>query len=416
MSISLGNTTFGALYIGSVKIGEVYRGNAKVYPSAQPDPYNPLNLPPYTMRFKFDSLLYDPTSVSGSTPGTWTQVSSDPNIWDFTYQNAVWGNTTGTSTDHSVFSNQKLYWSYGLDSTGLVHTGGVPWIHVIGANTTGITNMNWLLGQQSNSARAFADICLFDTSSVTDMFQFMYGCKSITSIPAYDTHNVTNMRYAFSGTNAVTSAVAFNLSSCTIAYGAFYGCGTPSISLSNTSNVTDFESTFNSCSNITSITLDASSATMLRTTFSQCSSLTSVTLSNTGNVSNTSNMFNNCTSLSTVNLFDTSHVTNASSMFTNCTSLQTIPLFNTASATNLYGFVKGCTALTSIPLFSTASATNVYSMFEGCTAVESGALALYNQMAGQTTPPSLHTRCFYNCGSNTTSGAAELAQIPSDWK
>jgi hypothetical protein len=55
-------------------------------------------------------------------------------------------------------------------------------------------------------------------------------------------------------------------------------------------------------------------------------------------------------------------------------------------------------------------------MFYGCTAVESGALALYNQMAGQATPPGNHARCFYNCGANTTTGAAELAQIPSDWK
>ena len=51
-----------------------------------------------------------------------------------------------------------------------------------------------------------------------------------------------------------------------------------------------------------------------------------------------------------------------------------------------------------------------------CNNVESGALALYNQLSTQTTPPSNHSQTFYDCGSNTTTGAAELAQVPSDWK
>jgi len=56
------------------------------------------------------------------------------------------------------------------------------------------------------------------------------------------------------------------------------------------------------------------------------------------------------------------------------------------------------------------------SMFKGCTGVESGALALYQQASSQDIPPTYHYQTFYNCGSNTTTGAAELAQIPSDWK
>ena len=31
-------------------------------------------------------------------------------------------------------------------------------------------------------------------------------------------------------------------------------------------------------------------------------------------------------------------------------------------------------------------------------------------------PPISHRQAFYNCGSNTQTGAAELAQIPSGWK
>ena len=48
--------------------------------------------------------------------------------------------------------------------------------------------------------------------------------------------------------------------------------------------------------------------------------------------------------------------------------------------------------------------------------MESGALALYQQASGQTTPPIDYAYCFTDCGSNTTEGASELAQINSAWK
>ena len=80
------------------------------------------------------------------------------------------------------------------------------------------------------------------------------------------------------------------------------------------------------------------------------------------------------------------------------------------------GMFGGCTSLTSVPLYDTSSATNMTGMFDGCINVESGALALYQQASTQSTPPSSHIGTFKNTGSNTVSGAAELAQIPSDWK
>ena len=77
---------------------------------------------------------------------------------------------------------------------------------------------------------------------------------------------------------------------------------------------------------------------------------------------------------------------------------------------------SNCNALKRIPLFDTSSVTNMQIMFTGCVNVESGALALYQQASTQTNPPASHNMTFYNCGSNTVTGAAELAQIPNDWK
>lgn len=119
--------------------------------------------------------------------------------------------------------------------------------------------------------------------------------------------------------------------------------------------------------------------------------------------------------ITSIPLFDMSSATNAECMFSNCTSLASVPLFNTSNVTNMLSMFANCTSLTSVPLFNTDSVTNVSYMFRMCTHVESGALALYQQMSTQTTPPTTHTNCFANCGSNTTTGAAELAQIPSDW-
>ena len=88
---------------------------------------------------------------------------------------------------------------------------------------------------------------------------------------------------------------------------------------------------------------------------------------------------------------------------------------NTTGVTNMFESFTSCTALTSIPLFDTSSLTDVREIFADCYNVQSGALALYQQMSTQANPPSTHLEAFYRCGSNTVTGAAELAQIPSSW-
>jgi surface protein len=112
---------------------------------------------------------------------------------------------------------------------------------------------------------------------------------------------------------------------------------------------------------------------------------------------------------------NSSGVLNMTNMFRGCTSLTTVPLFDTSSVTNMTSMLSGCTSLTSVPLFNTGNVTYVDFTFYECTAVQSGALAMYQQMASQATPPMSYIYCFTNCGSNTTTGAAELAQIPSSW-
>ena len=113
---------------------------------------------------------------------------------------------------------------------------------------------------------------------------------------------------------------------------------------------------------------------------------------------------------------NTSNVTNMQSMFEGCTALQSVPLFDTSNVMDMSYMFTECTHLTTIPLFDTSKVINMGITFYKCYNVQSGALALYQQASSQANPPTKHNRTFGSCGSNTETGAAELAQIPDDWK
>ena len=180
---------------------------------------------------------------------------------------------------------------------------------------------------------------------------------------------------------------------------------------------TDFSFLFQMSNNVVEV-LGANTAgiTDMSAMFYSCTSLTSVALFDTSSVTDMRILFSECSSLTSVPLFETSSVTNMEYMFDNCSSLTTVPLFNTSSVTNMQYMFYRCFSLASVPLFDTSSVTNMEYMFENCKKVQSGALALYRQASTQANPPSGHARTFRNCGVNTTTGAAELAQIPEDWK
>lgn len=124
--------------------------------------------------------------------------------------------------------------------------------------------------------------------------------------------------------------------------------------------------------------------------------------------------FFNSPSVVSIPSLNTSSVTNFSYAFYK-TSLKEIPAIDTSNATDLSNFIREILTIKSIPLFDTGKVTNVQNMCYGDFNVEEGALALYEQMSTQTTPPSTTANCFKDCGKNTETGTAELAQIPQSW-
>ena len=180
---------------------------------------------------------------------------------------------------------------------------------------------------------------------------------------------------------------------------------------------TDFSFLFFNSNNVEEVLgANTTGITNMYAMFNYCTSLTNVALFDTSSVTDMRIMFVNCYSLTSVPLFDTSSVTNMYNMFNRCSALTSAPLFNTSSVTSMEYMFSNCSALKTVPLFNTSSVVFMSGMFENCTNVQSGALALYQQASTQANPPSKHTGTFKNCGSNTTTGAAELAQIPDDWK
>lgn len=185
----------------------------------------------------------------------------------------------------------------------------------------------------------------------------------------------------------------------------------------NTAGITNMGAMFGACNALTTVALfNTTSVLSMANMFASCSALTSVPLFDTSSVTTMMNMFYNCSSITTVPLFDTSSVDNISGMFSHCTSLTSVPVFDTSSAETMLNMFYSCSSLTAVPLFNTSNVWNMSQMFYNCTNVQSGAYDLYWQALRQTTPPSNHSQTFYNCGSNTTTGAADLARISYDWK
>lgn len=179
--------------------------------------YNPLNLPAYTIRLKFED---------GVTPttrwGTLTQVSSSPNVWDLTYQNSNWSTLCCNAIYNSGFNRLT---------------------EVLGANTAGVTNMSEMFIWDT----ALTYVAPFDTSAVTDFHTMFGGCSALTVAPLIDTGSATDVSAMFSG--------------CTITSSPVY----------DTQLVTNFREMFFNCTNLTSLPqLDVRSATNVGSMFENC--------------------------------------------------------------------------------------------------------------------------------------------------
>ena len=189
----------------------------------------------------------------------------------------------------------------------------------------------------------------------------------------------------------------------------------------NTKNVTGMGWMFYNCTSLVTVALFSMENVVFGSLqnfamFYKCSSLVNVPNFYFPKLTIISMMFQECTSLTTVPVFDTAHVASMYNMFSGSTALTEVPMFNMENVTNCDYMFYNCTGLTTIPLLDIPKAYEIGRMFALCENVEHGALALYQKLSTQTNPPPNHSHTFTNCGSNTTTGRSELAQIPGDWQ
>lgn len=176
-----------------------------------PTPPGPTpTLPAYTLRLKYNDGVV-PTLVSNK--GTLTQVSSSPNIWDWTYENSNWSGSLWSSSPIPNFNSSSL-------------SNSDKVIEIIAGNTTGVTNMSYTFALNSN----ITYIPLIDTSNVTLMTGTFQHSYNIASLPALDTHNCTDFSLLMCsllnasdqtvyGRPVITRLPDFDISSVTSNYG-----------------------------------------------------------------------------------------------------------------------------------------------------------------------------------------------------
>lgn len=194
----------------------------------------------------------------------------------------------------------------------------------------------------------------------------------------------------------------------------------------NMSGVTDATGAFHQNPTLVSVSgitrLDPSLSSMYQM-FSRCPGLVRVEPFYSDLIGvNCAEMFAECVSLVAVPSIGVCPY-KTSRMFYGCSSLVNMPnmWMNLVSDASYMYF--GCTSLASIDssypgnYSEYLSISNADRMFYNCVNVASGIIDLYNVWTGS---PHLgnpsHLSTFYNCGINSVTGSAELAQIPADWK
>ena len=316
--------------------------------------YNPLNLPPFTIRVR----------TNDGNPPTGTYKIDSTLV-------------PGTTDVYDVYKPNEYWWGTVQGATNIVE--------VLGANTKGVKMME----QVFLDCSALTSVALFDTSSVKSFYRMFDGTR-IRSVPLFNTSNATKTTFMFANCTRLTSVPRFN-----------------------TSNVTAMGSMFKGCTRLTTVPqMDTSKVTDMSRMFCQCTQLVTPPQMETSRVTDMSSMFDGCEQLGSVPLYDTKNVTRMDRMFYDCIRLYSIPPFDMTSLERMEYMCYNI-PIRSIPALNPVAIFIMDYAFYGTACVQSGALDLYNRVKNLA---SFHEGTFRGCGKNTTTGSAELAQIPSDWK
>jgi hypothetical protein len=370
------------------------------------DRWNPLRLPAFSILVECMA-----GNVPHNTVGTATNVGDD--TWLIQYSRPDWYNMFGN--DLSI-------------------------VKVLGANTAGVTGMARMFDGCTNLERIENSFDMSSVTSTRDMFSLctnfqsagdlntssavwmdgmFYGCTALQNIGSIDTSSATDIANLLYRCQSLLEMPSLNTENVTDMLGAFYRCtGITSIKYMDTHNVVNMSHAFGGCISISTLPLmDFSNVENLDGFVTGCTNLTTLPAFNTSKVKNWDNAFAYCSALDFDNFpqLDTSRAESMSATFRQ-TNIPSIPSWlDTSGVTSFSQMFYGCEALGRITAMDMENAQNVDEMFCDCYHVSTGALQLYQYLSG-ISGISSHNRCFHYCGIHSSSGEAELDQIPDDWK
>lgn len=210
------------------------------------DPYNPLGLPPFTVRVRLDRAR--PTSDFEMHGADVTIVDNNQHIYDITYASLDWS---------------EFFKSYHF------------LVEVMGANLSGVFDMSEMFAGVGASLES---VCLFDTRAAVNMDSMFASCTMMESYPDFPTPHAANMSFMFAENHSLRTAPALNCH-----------------------NVTDMSRMFQQCWELRTVPLlDVSSVVNMEAMFINTYKVESGALalyqaaSATQQVSNHSNTFSNC--------------------------------------------------------------------------------------------------------------------------
>lgn len=404
---------------------------------------------PMTLRFEFSDNTYDPTVAGVGSSGTWTmQTGSKKNVWDWTNTNTSWatafggGGTdipgafadyennkvkviaagdTSTVTDFSRFFQN----CYAITEICPIDTSNATTVFLMFSNCINCSkfpDMDFSSAIANNGTAAVYQCCLkmkkgpnikFPSNNNFSLANFFWGCENLEEVPLYDTHMCTVMNSMFSGKSASGRIIG--------------RMKLKKVPLFDTSNVTNMNQMFATCFCLEHVPLfDTRNVTTMKSTFAFCNNIKEIPLFDTSNVTDMRNMFECCCSLTSVPNFNTSKVTKMHNMFSGKVydttafedvdmHISEVPNFDYAKVTLFDDFFSNNIDITEIPDMNIeANVTRCDNMFINCKNVQTGAKALYDKLSVKSSITK-HTNAFKNCGSNTETGRAELAQIPTSW-
>lgn len=191
------------------------------------------------------------------------------------------------------------------------------------------------LGTYVFQGKNMSTIPLFDFSGFTSLEDCFQSCTALEHIPAIDTSNVTNFKNMFYGCSKLKNIPFIDTANGTDFSGMFDSCESlEAIPVLNLSKATSFTRMFRNCFSITSAEIDKL-INSCNSVFYNCRKLKTVSLGDTSGVTNFGHAFWNCSSLENISELNMISCTNALNMFEYCTALTEIRFVPNTITTDL---------------------------------------------------------------------------------